>query len=816
MQWVDIIEGGDQGNKIIVIDPEGLLDQKTSILSEKGFHVDTFASPSEGLCCLAEAAGSPYFLIIEGFVETGEEQEPLLLKAKDLSPDTQRLLVAAPSELPSFVSAINSVGIHACLPLPFTKEELFFQVRLRYDEYEAGKKVKNLQKTIHRQNKQLFQIAGNLRKKEALYTAHIEQKEKEIKGLKSKVRSLSSGSESDTTTELKLLLEKEDIKFNSFGFKQAFDDLKIRVKDIFSTIVLERGVFDALANVPDPLDEEVEPVYQPVATHLTRELLNFMIWKSECGSETLQEEKPSGVQEYFRINYSQDMLNAYIRLEKDAPKTVTTYMVEQFLHKNGVIFGIVDDQVIREWIETAAKEGGKLLVAAGNPPVPPTDGEIHIYFPTTFKRAGRLNPDGSIDFRERGEIPHVDEDILLASKILPVPGKSGLDVKGMEIPVEAPVDPAFSAGSGTRFNEDKTKIFSTTRGEPHLDVMGVVSVNKEFQIKGDVGFETGNINFDGNVIVPGIVKEGFKVKCVSLTAKEICGAEIDISGDLNVSMGIIDAKLVNVKGDIHAKYVRNSTINAFGNLKIEKEIIDSTIYLSGACDNERGTILNSTLSAKLGIKAGTVGNESAGVSSLTVGMDEHLIRVTGNIKSKLTHNEAMLKELASEISQMKEVDKWLHGTITGNAHIQDRTQIEIRELEEKKAALDVTKEAAELKNISNKIRKLETKAKNAEKEINDGFEQQDQIHSNILIKQREIEATEKANKRLVKKLENLENISNKSDPVPYLVVNRRIQSQTKVKSLHSFKILETSLSRCIIKETSRSEDGIVYYLMEIV
>ncbi len=796
-----------------MIDPGGILDQTTGILSEKGFQVDSFKSPAEGLHCLEEAVSSPYFLIIEGFVETKAQQETLLLKAKELSPETQRLLVAAPSELPSFVNAINSVGIHACLPLPFTKEELFFQVRLRYDEYETGRKVKNLQKTIQRQNKQLFQIAGNLRKKEDLYTAHIQQKEKEIKGLKSKIKSMSS----DNTTELKLLLEKEEIKFNSFGFRQAFDDLKIRVKDIFSTLLLERGIFDALATPPDPLDMEVDTSeYKKMVALLTRELTNFMIWKSECGPEMLSEVKASGVLDYFSIDFSQDMLNAYIRLEKVAPKEVTTYMVEQFLHKKGVIFGIADDQVIREWIQGTAKDGERLLVATGNPPVPSTDGEIHIYFPTNFKRAGRINPDGSIDFRERGEIPHVEEDILLASKILPVPGKPGLDVMGMEIPVDDPADPAFSAGSGTRFNEDKTKIFSSTQGEPHLDVMGVISVNKEFQIKGDVGFETGNIDFDGNVIVPGIVKEGFKVKCVSLTAKEICGAQIDISGDLNVSMGIIDAQLVNVKGNIHAKYVRNSTINAFGNLTVEKEIIDSTIYLSGACDNERGTILNSTLSAKLGIKAGTVGNESAGVSSLTVGMDEHLLRVTGEIKSKLAHNDAMLKELASEISQMKEVDKWLHGTITGNAHIQDRAQIEIRELEGRRTTLDVTKEAAELKNISNKIRKLETKAKNAEKEINDGFEQQDQIHSNILIKQREIEATEKANKRLVKKLENLENISNKSDPVPYLVVNRRIQSQTKVKSLHSFKILETSLSRCIIKETSRSEDGIVYYLMEIV
>ena len=814
-----IIEGGKQGNKIIVIDPGGILGQKTGILSEKGYQVDFFISPDEGLRSLAKAVSSPYFLIIEGYVETEAQQESLLVKAKKISPDTQRLLVAAPSEVPSFVNAINSAGIHACLPLPFTKEDLFFQVRLRYEEYEIGKKVKNLQKTIQRQNKQLFQIAGNLRKKEALYAASIQQKEQEIRLLKSKIKFVFGGHESEDETDIMRFLEKEGVSFNSFGFRQAFDDLKIRVKDIFSTILLERGIVEALTPPSDTLDNGIDASeYKPLAVLLTKELINYMIWKFECGQGSLSDRKQSDARDYFTISVSDNMLNAYIylTLEKDSPKTVTAYMVEQFLHKNAIVFGIAEDSVIREWISGSSRDGKKLLVAVGKPPVAAIDGEVHYYFATSFRRAGRINSDGTIDFKERGEVPHVKEDVVLASKILPVPGAPGIDVKGMEIPVADPVDPAFSAGSGTRFNEDKTKIFSTTQGEPHLDVMGVVSVNKEFQIKGDVGFETGNINFDGNVIVPGTVQEGFKVKCVSLIAKEICGAQIDISGDLNVSMGIIDAKLVNVKGNIHAKYVRNSTINAFGDLTVQKEIIDSTIYLSGACNNESGIILNSTLSAKLGIKAGTVGSESVGSSVLTVGVDEHLIRMKDKIQSNITYNRSILKELKSEITQMKEVDKWLHSIVVGNAQIQDHAQLGVREIEKKRDALDRKKDAAVLQKISDKIQKLRKKAKNAEEKINEGLERQDQIHNDILVKEGKIKELESSNKYLIEELKNLEIISNKSVPLPQLTISRHIQSQTKIKSLHMYKILEKSCSRCIIKEKCRSAGGIVYYIMEII
>jgi hypothetical protein len=789
--------------------------------------VDYFKSPDDGIRHLTQASAAPYFLIIEGYVEIEPEENNILEKAKEISPETQRLLVAEPSALPSFVNAINSAGIHACLPLPFTNEDLLVQIKLRRDEYQAGRKTKNLQKTIQRQNKQLFQIAGNLRKKETLYAEQIQKKEKEIRVLESRLKSLFGDNELEHGPALKSLLEKEKVRFNSLGFKQAFDEFKMRVSDIFLTILSKRNLsetftlsendfVDALALHSDQLDETIDlTVYESLASRLTPAFLNVMIWRANHDPKLSLDAKQQDILKCFTIEFSDKNLMAYIRLGRDAPEVVTVYMIEQLLHKNGIIFGIVEESVIEEWLYGDARQGEKLLIAEGKQPVQPTQGEIQYYFPINFKQPGRINPDGTMDYRDRGEVPHVEEGIKLASKTFPEPGEPGLDVKGMEIAVPEPVDPAFSAGPGTRFNEEKSEIFSTIQGEPHLDVMGVVSVNKEFRVKGDVGFETGNIEFNGNVVVPGEVKEGFSVKCVSLTAREICGAQLDLSGDLTVSMGIMDTKLINVKGNIQAKYIRNSTINSYGDLTVQKEIVDSTIYLSGACNNERGSILNSTLSAKLGIKAGTVGNESSGPSVLTVGVDEHLIRLGDKIKSALSMNRDMIRELTSEISQMKEVDKWLHGTITGNAHIQDRAQIKIRELEGKKAAIDGTKDAAALKNISDAIRKMEKKAKEAGEKINEWFERQDQIHHDISAKELEIESLEKSNSRLVKELENLEQISNKSKPVPVLEISKRIQSETKIRAPHSYKIVDKSWSRCTIREKSKDDGGVVYYVMEI-
>ena len=149
--------------------------------------------------------------------------------------------------------------------------------------------------------------------------------------------------------------------------------------------------------------------------------------------------------------------------------------------------------------------------------------------------------DGRIDFRDRGSIPFVSKGDVLGTKRVPKQGKNGVNVSGEAILVDAPFDPVFGSGSGTSLSEDGTIITAALDGQPHLDYLGEISVNPELPIKGDVDFTTGNIDFKGHILVSGTVKEGFTVKGFSLTAKEVEGATLDLTGDLQVSNGITDA-----------------------------------------------------------------------------------------------------------------------------------------------------------------------------------------------------------------------------------------------------------------------------------
>ena len=384
--------------------------------------------------------------------------------------------------------------------------------------------------------------------------------------------------------------------------------------------------------------------------------------------------------------------------------------------------------------------------------------------------------------------------------------------------VRDPVDLIFSSGPGTGISEDGVRIYAETAGQPHLDAMGNISVCPEFQIQGDLGFETGDVNFEGNVIVNGSVKQGFKVKCASLTAKDIQGAQIDIEGDLNVSQGIVDTELVKVKGSVQAKFIRNSKINAFGDLIVQKEIIDSKIYLSGACVNETGSIINSEISAKMGISAGTIGNKSSKPSRLTVGVDEHSNILVARVDSNLDKNNNAASELKTEVKEFENEDQNLHGLISQHAFVQDRSQLELKDIEKKMGDLKASGNMAAFQKVSKTIKEIKKNAEKAEEKINQGFERQDEIAIEISQKKGRIKEFDELNKDLMDKKKRLLEFSNKTKSLPEVKVAKKIESGSKIFALNSSLTLYNPSSRCRIREFSRNPEGaggIEFFEMEI-
>lgn len=777
-----------------------------ALLSDSGYHVNSFNVSQEALEDL-EAVMEEYALIISSYMMPKMKGDEILKHAKVLAPDTQRLLISDTGDMQTLISAINFADINACLILPIKDDELLNQVKLCCDQYETTKKQKTLKGVIHRQNKQLFQIASNFKKKDTICSKQIEKKKMEIRILESRIRSAGGLVNPGKPVLLTDILPQQEDAFSAGSLGAQFLTVKEQIRHMMETAGSSYHLRLSPISYRQAVDfKGTENNYQDLVKQILPSLYAFIEKNGNPGTPTHKKEEVI-LEEQFALTVSKDKFRAFIQIKTTDIQNLSVAHVMQVLEKNKIVNGVMTPDVIESWLYRALPDDAPFMIAEGREVQYPIDAKIRYHFPTNFLHAGKMNEDGSINFRDRGEIPHVAEDAFLASKILPEKGKPGITIFGKQIPVEDPVDLSFSCGSGTRMSEDGARIYAVTAGQPHLDAMGNVSVCPEFQIKGDLGFETGDVNFDGNVVVNGCVKPGFKVKCASLTAQEIQGAHIDIQGDLNVSMGIVDTELVNVKGSVQAKFVRNSKINAFGDLIVQREILDSRIHLSGACVNENGSIVNSEICAKMGIRAGNIGKKTAKPSTLTVGVDEHTNLLVNRVDSELNINTRTVNELETELEDLEKEDQSLHGSISQHAHVQDRAQLELRDIEKKMENLKASGNMAAFQKVSKLVKEIQERAAEAEVNINKGFDRQDEILQETLQKKGRIKEFETLEKSLLDQKKRLLEFSNRNEPLPEVKVAKKIESGTKIFAANSSMTLRNSSSRCCIREFARRSDG---------
>lgn len=786
----------------------GLNTRIKAVLSENGYRVIGYRSSHEALDDLENSKPSPYSVVISDYMMPKMKGDEILKKVSHISPHTQKILIVDFSDPQSLIHTVNFVGIHSCLTIPFNDEDLLSQVNRCCHQNHMFRKQEDFKRLTRRQNRQLTQLAVNYQKKSLLYSSRLERKNKEIRLLETRLRFLDVSSHDYTPTRLEDVLAARNIDFSMDTLVVEFLAVKDRIKRMIEDMasptgitlapVLYKTVFESV-----PLNDD----HKDLADMVLPLFYAFLESRQKKALPSHQGTREIPLDDIFELNVSADRIKAYLTIKKTDKRFLELSHVKRFLEKKDITHGIKMDYDIESRLFGARPGSEPFLIAEGKAHKCLKKAEIRYHFLVDYLHAGKINEDGSIDFRDRGGIPHVEEGTLLAEKINPEYGPPGMDVFGKQILMDRPDDLIFSAGPGSRLAEDGTRIYAAASGQPHLDALGNVSVYPEFQIKGDLGFETGHVHFDGNVIVNGMVKEGFKVKCASLTAKEIRGAEIDITGDLNVSLGIVDTELVKVKGSVQAKFIHNSKINAFGDLIVQKEIIDSKICLSGACINDGGLIINSTISAKLGISAGTIGNPKSKPSILTVGVDEQINLLVNEIDSKIHMNKTAIQTFETEISQLEEEDRSLHGIISKYAHVQDRAQLEMKHIKEKTDALKTSGRTTPDDELLKAARKTKNDMDTAGKEINKGFDRQDAIVREIAEKQALMKKCETHNLELSDEKKRLLVFSLRKTALPELKVAKKIEPGTRVISANSSMTLHQPYSRCSIREPAETTDG---------
>lgn len=260
-----------------------------------------------------------------------------------------------------------------------------------------------------------------------------------------------------------------------------------------------------------------------------------------------------------------------------------------------------------------------VLLAKGKPPRHGEDGKLRMIAGKTAS-SGAVRENGNIDYRERESHTSVQEGEILAELSEPGKGVPGTDIFGAEIPARDGKPVRFKAGKDVESASDENGTTVFTASVPGLLVVGKgsISITRVIEIDADVNIGTGNVHADeGSVLVKGTVTSGSFVSAKEdvIVKAVVENANISAGRDLFVSGGIIMEKdaLIEAGGDVHAKFLRNATIRAGGDVVVKVDIVNSDIQAGGKviAASERGSISGGSITCGAGLETLTIGNENA-------------------------------------------------------------------------------------------------------------------------------------------------------------------------------------------------------------
>jgi chromosome segregation ATPase len=220
----------------------------------------------------------------------------------------------------------------------------------------------------------------------------------------------------------------------------------------------------------------------------------------------------------------------------------------------------------------------------------------------------------------------------------------------------------------------------------------------------------------------------------------------------------------------------------------------------------------------MGIRAGNIGKKTAKPSTLTVGVDEHTNLLVAGVDSELNINTRMVNELETELEALEKEDQSLHGIISQHAHVQDRAQLELKDIEKKMENLKASGNMAAFQKVSKLVKEIQERAAEAEENINKGFDRQDEISQESLQKKGRVKEFKTLETSLLDQKKRLLEFSNRNEPLPEVKVAKKIESGTKIFAANSSMTLYNSNSRCCIREFARRSDdnsGIVFHEMRM-
>lgn len=268
-----------------------------------------------------------------------------------------------------------------------------------------------------------------------------------------------------------------------------------------------------------------------------------------------------------------------------------------------------------------------VVVARGTPPKHGQDAVVVYRFRTDKSDAPfALDPNGRVDFHELHAVQNVRAGQVLAEKFPPTRGQAGTTVRGESAPARDGEDhESILAGKNTSLSADGTRLVATRDGQV-VFARNVVAVDNVLEVKGDIDFKSGNVDFVGSIIVDRDVHDGFRVVAAgNVNVFGVVGAAyVTAHGDVVVKRGVVGGAVSSLEagGDVVVKFVDGASIRAYRDVLVGGEVLNGHVRAGRnvRCEGPRAAIVGGQVSAGETIVAATLGSKLGVVTRLEAGV----------------------------------------------------------------------------------------------------------------------------------------------------------------------------------------------------
>ncbi|WP_332645234.1 DUF342 domain-containing protein [Lysinibacillus sp. 54212] len=383
-------------------------------------------------------------------------------------------------------------------------------------------------------------------------------------------------------------------------------------------------------------------------------LTNFALLKNVLSKSS---EMPNEIGEWLPnviIEISRDKMSAslyinetldFIRMNQADLET----QIKKVLEDNHIVSGVVPLQI------ESVVPGKAILIAQGSPPVKGDDAKItYLQIP---ERKPVIREDGKADYYDMNFIFEIKEGSWLGEKIPPQPGKDGTNIHGDLIPSQQGRDIPlkYDRKSAYEVEEDGKIVIRSRIGGVLEKIQGQISVNHHLPISGDVGIETGNLEFEGSISVRGTVQHGFTIVAkgdISIEGPEgVSGAKLikSIEGDIFIRGGIfgLGETRVEAGGSIFVKHVNEANLTAGEDIHIGFYALGSNLKAhSVLVDERKGKIIGGKTTAKNQIVTAISGNRLERRTELIIN-SVNKQEAYAIIQDKAAHLKSLQEEIVS-------------------------------------------------------------------------------------------------------------------------------------------------------------------------